>query len=308
MKNENNSSLANSTTADSKTSNANIGVLKRRLRKEAKDKYWNYKPQDAVEGPMDPNNPPKEGMYFEYFVMSWVPMAFDKEAFIKEKEAVIEAEYQRSLDITPNPNTPGFSLSGKAIHSEPEDTVNFENGLSLGTEVTSTTVNQEQWYTSRIIEPNDEEQITETEKAKEELPMPSCEPTESILPTAIEDSSEENTSRISQEEPVSNPSSELDSEPLPEAVEQSKKTRRSARMDEADFDILASQFIYPTDLAEKKPLFFPTDIRESLKLVARLIPGGKVSPSHIAIHIIRAWLDENRDLLNRMLSSQKLSI
>ena len=53
MKNENNSSLANSTTADSKTSNANIGVLKRRLRKEAKDKYWNYKPQDAVEGPMD---------------------------------------------------------------------------------------------------------------------------------------------------------------------------------------------------------------------------------------------------------------
>ena len=206
MKNENNSSLANSTTADSKTSNANIGVLKRRLRKEAKDKYWNYKPQDAVEGPMDPNNPPKEGMYFEYFVMSWVPMAFDKEAFIMEKEAVIEAEYQRSLDITPNPNTPGFSLSGKAIHSEPEDTVNFENGLSLETEVTSTTVNQEQWYTSRIIEPNDEEQITETEKAKEELPMPSCEPTESILPTAIEDSSEENTSRISQEEPVSNPS------------------------------------------------------------------------------------------------------
>lgn len=97
-------------------------------------------------------------------------------------------------------------------------------------------------------------------------------------------------------------------EPLPEAVEQSKKTRRSARMDEADFDILAGKFIYPTDLAEKKPLFFPTDIRESLKLVARLIPGGKVSPSHIAIHIIRAWLDENRDLLNRMLSSQKLSI
>ena len=98
------------------------------------------------------------------------------------------------------------------------------------------------------------------------------------------------------------------SEPQPEAVEQSKKTRRSARMDEADFDILAGKFIYPTDLAEKKPLFFPTDIRESLRLVARLIPGGEVSPSHIAIHIIRAWLDENRDLLNRMLSGQKSSI
>lgn len=97
-------------------------------------------------------------------------------------------------------------------------------------------------------------------------------------------------------------------EPQSEAMEQSKKTRRSARMDEADFDILAGKFIYPADLAEKKPLFFPTDIRESFKLVARLIPGGKVSPSHIAIHIIRAWLDENRDLLNRMLSSQKLSI
>lgn len=308
MKNDKISSSANSTTVDSKTSNANIGVLKRRLRKEAKDKYWNYKPKDAVEGPLDPNNPPKEGVYFEYFVMSWVPMAFDKEAFIKEKEAVIEAEYQRSLDITPNPNTPGFSLSGKAIPSEIEDTANSDNGPSSEAEDESKMVNQEQWYTSRIIEPNYEEQITESEKAKEEFPMPSSELTESIPTTAIEESSEENAPCTSQEEPVSNPSSESDSEPQPEAVEQSKKTRRSARMDEADFDILASQFIYPTDLAEKKPLFFPTDIRESLKLVARLIPGGKVSPSHIAIHIIRAWLDENRDLLNRMLSSQKLSI
>lgn len=308
MKNENNSSLANSTTADSKTSNANIGVLKRRLRKEAKDKYWNYKPQDAVEGPMDPNNPPKEGMYFEYFVMSWVPMAFDKEAFIKEKEAVIEAEYQRSLDITPNPNTPGFSLSGKAIHSEHEDTVNFENGLSLETEVTSTTVNQEQRYTSRIIEPNDEEQITEPEKVKEELPMPSSESTESILPTVIEESSEENALRTSQEKPVSKPSSELDSEPLSEAVEQSKKTRRSAKMLESDFDLLAAQFISPIDIAEKKPLFFPERIREALRKIAGLVPGGKVSPSHIAIHVIEAWIDEYRELFNRMFANQKTSI
>ncbi|WP_290381920.1 hypothetical protein, partial [Bacteroides acidifaciens] len=159
-----------------------------------------------------------------------------------------------------------------------------------------------------IIEPNDEEQITEPEKVKEELPMPSSESTESILPTVIEESSEENALRTSQEKPVSNPSSELDSEPLSEAVEQSKKTRRSAKMLESDFDLLAAQFISPIDIAEKKPLFFPERIREALRKIAGLVPGGKVSPSHIAIHVIEAWIDEHRDLFNRMFANQKTSI
>lgn len=235
-------------------------------------------------------------------------MDFDKEAFIKEKNAAIETEYQRSLDITPNPNNPGFSLSGKSLPSELEETANFENGDSPEAEDTTTTVNQEQWYTSRIIEPNGEDQMTEYVKAKDEPPMTTSELTESITPTPIDESSEENDTHKSQEEQVASPASESNSDPHPEAVEQSKKTRRSSKMVELDFDTLAAQFICQADVGEKKPLFFPEKIRESLRKISGLVPGGKVSPSHIAIHVIEAWIDEHRDLFNRMFANQKTSI
>ena len=77
---------------------------------------------------------------------------------------------------------------------------------------------------------------------------------------------------------------------------------------ESDFDLLAAQFISPIDIAEKKPLFFPERIREALRKIAGLVPGGKVSPSHIAIHVIEAWIDEYRELFNRMFANQKTSI
>ena len=79
-------------------------------------------------------------------------------------------------------------------------------------------------------------------------------------------------------------------------------------MDATDFAVLADRFIHPTDIKEKKPLFFPDELRESLRTVAGLIPGGKVSPSHIAILIVEAWFDEHRELINRMLSNKMTSV
>ena len=61
-----------------------------------------------------------------------------------------------------------------------------------------------------------------------------------------------------------------------------------AQMDEADFDILAGKIHLPDGPRREEATVFPTGIRESLKLVARLIPGGKGVTSHMPIHIIMA--------------------
>lgn len=252
-------------------------------------------PDDAIDG--DPwENAPAPDMVYDSDINKWVPKAF-KEG----KRQMIKEEIQRILDTTPNLKNPGYSISGKRLSELESDSISLSASESSAPETDNSMVQQENQCTTipdksvhHISDkPNKESKAkhTSANTRRKEPEQPST------MPPIIEIGNDE-----------VEPSNMLVSEPQPEAVEQSKKTRRSARMDEADFDILASQFIYPTDLAEKKPLFFPTDIRESLKLVAWLIPGGKVSPSHIAIHIIRAWLDENRDLLNRMLSSQKLSI
>lgn len=266
-----------------------------KAKEDAEARIRQIVPDGAIDG--DPwENAPAPDMVYDSDINKWVPKAF-KEG----KRQMIKEEIQRILDTTPNLKNPGYSISGKKLSELESDSVSLSASEPSAPETDNSMVQQENQCTTipdksvhhLSDKPNKESKAkhssANTRRKEPEQP--------STMPPIIEIGNDE-------VEPVKMPISE----PQPEAVEQSKKTRRSARMDEADFDILASQFIHPTDLAEKKPLFFPTDIRESLKLVARLIPGGKVSPSHIAIHIIRAWLDENRDLLNRMLSSQKLSI
>lgn len=242
-------------------------------------------PDGAIDG--DPwEDAPASDMVYDSDINKWVPKAF-KEG----KRQMIKEEIQRILDATPNLKNPGYSISGKKLSELESDSVSLSASESSAPETDNSMVQQENQCTT--IPDKSVHHLSDKPNKESKAKHSSA----NTMPPIIEAGNDE-----------VEPGKMLVSESQPEAVEQSKKTRRSARMDEADFDILASQFIYPTDLAEKKPLFFPTDIRESLKLVARLIPGGKVSPSHIAIHIIRAWLDENRDLLNRMLSSQKLSI
>lgn len=301
MKSDNIPKAVSGNNAGTNKSNANIGVLKRSLRKQVKDKYWNYKPKDAIDGPMDLHNPPKENMYFEYYVMAWVPKSFDRAAFDKEKAAVIEAEYQRLLDITPNPNNPGFSLAGKLLSSD----VQAEDGVSSSTtqpvERLAIPEQPEQQYNGVVGVPKETSAIEVESELKTESVIPYLESQKSDMPQPQEAKSElEPRPSPEQTDPTA--------EPQPEAVEQSKKTRRSAKMVESDFDTLAAQFICPAELAEKKPLFFPEKTREALRKIAGLVPGGKVSPSHIANHVIEAWIDENRDLFNRMFANQKTSI
>ncbi|MEY8246448.1 MULTISPECIES: hypothetical protein [Bacteroidales] len=274
---------------------ARLFTAQMNAKEKARCNIRQYIPIGAVKGNFW-DDAPAPGMYYDTDINMWCP-----ESFKLEKMEIIEEDTQRIIDTTPDEEREGYSVNGKKLVPYVSVVTERMNARKNIDENPAREVQQVHCDTGTPIASNHvsikEEKATAIPKSARTTSRsrivdiaPPVEPisiTEPIVPIEV---------------------SKPTVEPQPEAVEQSKKTRRSARMDEADFDILASQFIYPTDLAEKKPLFFPTDIRESLKLVARLIPGGKVSPSHIAIHIIRAWLDENRDLLNRMLSSQKLSI
>lgn len=274
---------------------ARLFTAQMNAKEKARCNIRQYIPIGAIKGNFW-DDAPAPGMYYDTDINMWCP-----ESFKLEKMEIIEEDTQRIIDTTPDEERDGYSVNGKKL-------VPYVSVVSERMNSRKTTVKE----AGKVVQQEHCDTGTPTAikhvsaKADKASAMPK---------SASQTSKSKIADMASPVEPIPIPepivSIEVSKpivEPLPEAVEQSKKTRRSARKDEADFDILASKFIYPTDLAEKKPLFFPSDIRESLKLVARLIPGGKVSPSHIAIHIIRAWLDENRDLLNRMLSSQKLSI
>ncbi|MDE6268028.1 MAG: DUF3408 domain-containing protein [Muribaculaceae bacterium] len=92
------------------------------------------------------------------------------------------------------------------------------------------------------------------------------------------------------------------------SVEQSKKTRVSAKMIDADFDELSRKYLQITSLGEKKPVFLPLELRDALDAIARLSGDRRLSASHVAINVIRAFLNEHRELINRKLAGVKLSI
>ena len=93
-----------------------------------------------------------------------------------------------------------------------------------------------------------------------------------------------------------------------DTVEQSKKSRVSAKMVDADFDALRHAYLRIVSLGEKKPVFLPLELRDSLEKLARVSGVPNLAPSHIVINILKAFFDDNRELINRKLSGEKLSV
>lgn len=116
------------------------------------------------------------------------------------------------------------------------------------------------------------------------------------------------TSNASGIEATSNKSAPSADKETAEAVEQSKNTRVSSKMVNADFDELTREFLHITSLGEKKPVFLPLELRNALETLARLSGVPNLAPSHIVINVLKAFFDEHRDLINRKLSCVKLSI
>lgn len=101
---------------------------------------------------------------------------------------------------------------------------------------------------------------------------------------------------------------QAESQPNPDTVEQSKKSRVSARKVDADFEELVRRYLHVVSLGEKKPVFLPLELRNALDTLARLSGVPNLAPSHIIINILKAFFDDNRELINRKLSGVKLSI
>ena len=274
---------------------ARLWIAQGDAKRQAQRNIQFYVPMGAIEGNFW-EDAPAPGMYYDTDVNKWCP-----ESFKVEKAEIIEEDAKRILDSTPDEKREGFSINGKKLVPYVSVVAERMESRKKSAQNLDTMVEQEHQNTGVPAIPKEAEvkecKLNPQPKGKRPLSALNIEPTQSKVET------------IPEPQPQVIPAKEEPTiEPQPEAVEQSKKTRRSAKMDEADFDTLAAAFIFPTELAEKKPLFFPEKTRESLRKVAGLIPGGKVSPSHVAIHIVNAWLDEHRDLLNRMFANQKTSI
>lgn len=270
----------------------NFMIAEMLAEREAMDIIRSFIPDGAINGfALEP--PPASDMYYDTDIRKWCP-----ESFKKEKEEMLQREKQRILDSTPDESNPGFSVTGKPIG---EESMDKEPDDSQPSASISSAVQQEQQCTTTTDAPKKTETATPKKKAKPKQSVSVSEPPQQDTPTEI------NPPKVAETQQV-NPQSNVATEPQSDTVEQSKKSRRSAKMDESDFAVLADRFIHPTDLKEKKPLFFPDEIREKLRTVAGLIPGGKVSPSHVAILIVTAWIDEHRELVNRMLANKKSSV
>ena len=101
---------------------------------------------------------------------------------------------------------------------------------------------------------------------------------------------------------------QAESRPNSATVEQLKKSRVSARKVDADFEELSRRYLHVVSLGEKKPVFLPLELRNALDTLARLSGVPNLAPSHIVINILKAFFDDNRELINCKLSREKLRI
>lgn len=253
-------------------------------------------PAGAVAG--DPwDEPPAPNMHHDPCLWMWVP------------ETPKEKQPEWNPDTVPNIKRPGYSITGKKLPDDAEltDQPNDQSckqaeSHSVGVSVpkSSETVKQEHQCTDiTVTPPKKTKSPSRTEVGEEPEVMPNEAPPsdlESENKTASEDMPTNKTS----EAPVG--TNRIDT------VEQSKKSRISSKKVDADFDELSHTFLHIVSLGEKKPVFLPLELRNALETLARLSGVPNLAPSHIVINILKAFFDENRELINRKLSGVKLSI
>ncbi len=266
-------------------------MARMKAHEEAEKSIRSIIPEGAIDGnPWE--EPPTPDMVYDHDINKWVPPSFKD-----EKKRMLDNEFKRYLKAY-------SSADNDECASVEAEASELEIPLDAGCKASksdSATVQREQQCTTVPDTPRKTASVTPKKKAKPRQSAAVSEPPRQESPAEVLP-----TPAVCQ--PQDTPKAEESLTPQSDIVEQSKKSRRSAKMDATDFAVLADRFIHPTDIKEKKPLFFPDELRESLRTVAGLIPGGKVSPSHIAILIVEAWFDEHRELINRMLSNKMTSV
>ena len=256
-------------------------------------------PEGSIDGnPWD--EPPAPGMTFNAGIWKWVPAAS-----VEKKDNL-----NCNPDKAPEIRRPGYSITGKKIPDNAELTNQSGNrdsdqsephrGKSSGTQKPEVMVEPEHQCTDTTVTPPKKEKSPSKNEAEgKPEAMPKDTPpgdSKSEHKTASEDLTTGKQSDI--------PVEAVQAEP----VEQSKKSRVSAKMVDADFDALRHAYLSIVSLGEKKPVFLPLELRDSLEKLARVSGVPNLAPSHIVINILKAFFDDNRELINRKLSGEKLSV
>ena len=253
---------------------------------------------------MTDREPPLPEMKLNAWRFRWEPE--NLEEFIpkygedcKRIIAEINAEKKRRLDTVPDVRRPGYSVTGKKLDTD-EPTNQPDAQASSQPEHQST-------KTTETEIPDDAVQPQPQSTGTPVTPSAASEPeVKDVLPPSspITDAPDVQNSDTD----TASVPPQAESRPNPATVEQLKKSRVSARKVDADFEELARRYLHVVSLGEKKPVFLPLELRNALATLARLSGVPNLAPSHIVINILKAFFDDNRELINRKLSGVKLSI
>lgn len=275
-----------------------------RKEKEAAQKKEARIMEYSIPWNMTDREPPLHGMKLNTWRFRWEPE--NLEEFItkygekcKRIIAEINAEKKRRLDTIPDVRRPGYSVTGKKLDTdEPTNQPDAQASSQPEHQSTKTTVTEI---------PDDAVQLQSRSTGITVTPSAASEPeVKDVLPPSspitdapdVQNSDTDTASVPPQAEP----------QPTPATVEQLKKSRVSARKVDADFEELTRRYLQVVSLGEKKPVFLPLELRHALDTLARLSGVPNLAPSHIVINILKAFFDDNRELINRKLSGVKLSI
>lgn len=254
-----------------------------RKEKEAEQKREALLKEYSIPWNMKDEEPPLPGMRLNVLLCRWEPE--DIEKFI--------CEHGEDFNILKNAvmNNPEVNQGTAKSEPSPSNVSSVSTSISVQREHRSTDTTD-----APLTDTTTSPKVQSTSKV-------------SVKPKSRPDGiSQSPTSDASEIETTSNKSEPSADKETVEAVEQSKNTRVSSKMVNADFDELSHTFLHITSLGEKKPVFLPLELRNALETLARLSGVPNLAPSHIVINILKAFFDEHRDLINRKLSGVKLSI
>lgn len=253
---------------------------------------------------MTDREPPLPEMKLNAWRFRWEPE--NLEEFIpkygkdcKRIIAEINAEKKRRLDTIPDVRRPGYSVTGNKLDTdEPTNQPDAQASSQPEHQSTKTTV---------IEIPDDAVQPQSRSTGTPDTPSAASEPeVKDVLPPSspITDAPDVQNSDTD----TASVPPQAESRPNSATVEQLKKSRVSARKVDADFEELSRRYLRIVSLGEKKPVFLPLELRDSLEKLARVSGVPNLAPSHIVINILKAFFDDNRELINRKLSGEKLRI
>lgn len=254
-----------------------------RKEKEAEQKREALLKEYSIQWNMEDEEPPFPGMRLNAWLCRWEPENIEK--FIRE--------HSEDFNKLKNAGMDNLEVNQDTAKSEPSPSE---------TSSASTSVSVQPEY--QCIDTTDAP-MTKTKASPKGLSISKV----SVKPDSKSDSiSEVPTPAAATVKPTSDKSKSSADKAAVETVEQSRNTRVSSKMVNADFDELSREFLHITSLGEKKPVFLPLELRNALETLARLSGVPNLAPSHIVINVLKAFFDEHRDLINRKLSGVKLSI